>query len=75
MRYLWSALLLTLGLLTVAAPTTQASAATGCSASYSTASQWSGGFVASVTVTDTGSTALTGWTVTFTFGGDQQVTS
>lgn len=28
-----------------------------------------------VTVTDTGSTALTGWTVTFTFGGDQQVTS
>jgi Cellulose binding domain len=26
-------------------------------------------------VTDTGSTALTGWTVTFTFGGDQQVTN
>jgi hypothetical protein len=75
MRYLWSALLLTLGLLVVAAPTTQASAATGCSASYSTASQWSGGFVAGVTVTDTGAAALTGWTVTFTFGGDQQVTS
>ena len=75
MRYLWLAVLLTLGLLTVAAPTTQASAATGCSASYSTASQWSGGFVGSVTVTDTGSIALTGWTVTFTFGGDQQVTS
>ena len=50
-------------------------ATTGCSASYSTQSEWSGGFVGSVTVTDTGSTALTGWTVTFTFGGDQQVTS
>jgi endoglucanase len=49
--------------------------AAACSASYSTTSQWSGGFVAGITVTDTGSTALTGWTVTFTFGGDQTVTS
>ena len=75
MRYLWLVLLCTLGLITVAAPSTQASAATGCSASYGTASQWSGGFVAGVTVTDTGAAALTGWTVTFTFGGDQQVTN
>ncbi len=74
MRYLWLALLCALGLLTVAAPT-QASAATGCSASYATASEWSGGLVGGVTVTNTGSSALTGWTVTFTFGGDQKVTS
>jgi endoglucanase len=75
MRYLWLALLCALGLVVAAGPAPQASAATGCSASYATASQWSGGFVGGVTVTDTGSTALTGWTVTFTFGGDQKVTS
>jgi endoglucanase len=57
----------------VAATSTAASAQTGCSATYTTESSWSGGFVGSVTVTDNGSTALTGWTVTFSFGGDQQV--
>jgi hypothetical protein len=57
----------------VAATSTAASAQTGCSATYATESEWSGGFVGSVTVTNNGSTALTGWTVTFSFGGDQQV--
>jgi hypothetical protein len=57
----------------VAATSTAASAQTGCSATYTTESEWSGGFVGSVTVTNNGSTALTGWTVTFSFGGDQQV--
>jgi endoglucanase len=52
-----------------------ANAAAGCSASYATQSQWATGFVAGVTVTNTGTSALTGWTVTFTFGGNQQVTS
>ena len=52
-----------------------ASAATGCSAAYTTQSEWSGGFVGSVAVTDSGTTALTGWTVTFSFAGDQTVTS
>jgi endoglucanase len=66
------ALTLCLGLM-VAATSTAASAQTGCSATYTTESSWSGGFVGSVTVTDNGSTALTGWTVTFSFGGDQQV--
>jgi endoglucanase len=65
------ALTLCLGLM-VASGTT-ASAATSCSATYTTESAWSGGFVGSVTVNDTGTTALTGWTVTFSFGGDQQV--
>jgi endoglucanase len=67
------ALPLCVGVIVAAGP--PASAQTGCSASYSTESQWSGGFVASVTVTDTGTTALTGWTVTFSFGGDQSVTN
>jgi endoglucanase len=68
-----SAAALGLGLATATAP--QAAAATGCSATYSTQSEWSGGFVGSVTVTDSGTTAITGWTVTFTFAGNQTVTS
>jgi hypothetical protein len=67
------ALVLGLGLVAVASG--PAGAATSCSASYTTQSQWSGGFVANVTVTDTGIPALSGWTVTFTFGGDQKVTN
>src|SRR4051794_34398972 len=68
-----AALILGLGVAT--AVSGQANAAAGCSASYATQSQWATGFVAGVTVTNTGTTALTGWTVTFTFGGNQQVTS
>jgi len=64
-----------LGLGMTAAAQTPASAATGCSAAYTTQSSWSGGFVGSVTVTDSGTTAVTGWTVTFVFGGDQKLTS
>jgi endoglucanase len=60
-------------LVLVAAGGPRASAATGCSASYATQSEWSGGMVSGVTVTNTGTTALTAWTVTFTFGGDQKV--
>jgi endoglucanase len=66
---------LALGLGLVAATGPAASAATSCSASYATQSEWGGGFVAGVTVTNTGSSALTGWAVTFTFGGGQKVTS
>jgi cellulase/cellobiase CelA1 len=67
------ALMLGLGL--VATAGSPASAATGCSASYATQSQWSSGFVAGVTISNTGTSALSGWRVTFTFGGDQKVTS
>ncbi len=65
--------LVAVGLVAIAAP--QARAATGCSASYTTQSSWSGGFVGSVTVSNTGTSALSAWTVTFSFGGDQKVTS
>jgi len=53
-----------------------ASAATaGCSVTYTNASQWAGGFVANVTLTNTGTSALSSWTLTFDFGGDQKVTN
>ncbi|HUN33992.1 MAG TPA: PHB depolymerase family esterase [Trebonia sp.] len=46
-----------------------------CSVVYSTTSQWTGGFTASVTITNTGSAAISGWTLNFTFPGDQKITS
>ncbi len=46
-----------------------------CTVSYSTVSQWSGGIVASVTISNGGTSAINGWTLTFTFPGDQKITN
>ncbi|MGC4870076.1 cellulose binding domain-containing protein [Micromonospora sp. DT53] len=46
-----------------------------CRVTYGNQSEWQGGFVATVTVHNTGTASVDGWTVTFTFPGDQQVTS
>jgi chitodextrinase len=47
----------------------------GCSAAYTVSNQWSTGFTANVTVTNTGTTPTAGWKVTWTWGGNQQVTN
>jgi Cip1-like, core domain/Cellulose binding domain len=53
---------------------TQTSAAAGpCSVSYQV-NQWTGGFTASVALTNNAA-PLTSWTLTWTFGGNQQITS
>ena len=44
-----------------------------CTVTYSTTSQWTGGFTASVTIA-AGSSAINGWTLDFTFPGNQQIT-
>lgn len=44
------------------------------SVSYAVTNQWSGGFGASITITNTGSTAINGWTLIFSFSAGQQVT-
>jgi hypothetical protein len=46
-----------------------------CQVTYRVNAQWPGGFVASVTITNTGSAPITDWTLRFTFGGDQRVTN
>jgi O-glycosyl hydrolase len=46
-----------------------------CTVSYSTQSQWAGGFVANVTISNPGSAAINGWTLGFTFPGDQKITN
>jgi O-glycosyl hydrolase len=47
----------------------------GCTVTYSTASQWAGGFVANVTIADSGTAPISGWTLAFTFPGDQKITN
>lgn len=37
--------------------------------------QWPGGFTANVTIANTGTIAMNGWTLTFTFPGDQKITN
>ena len=51
--------------------TTSAPAPGGCTATESITNSWSGGFQASVTVTNTGTSAINAWTVTGTFPGSQ----
>ncbi|MGW5558125.1 cellulose-binding domain-containing protein [Micromonospora sp. NPDC003944] len=53
--------------------TSPAAAAQGCRVDY-TPNQWPGGFTATVKVSP-GDTAVSGWTVTWTYAGDERVTN
>jgi O-glycosyl hydrolase len=57
------------------APPTTPPPSSSCQVVYTTQSQWTGGFVAQVNVTNTGTTAINGWTLKFTFPGDQKITN
>jgi len=46
-----------------------------CLVSYVRSSEWSGGVVAQVTIKNTGAAPLSGWTLAFTFPGDQKITN
>jgi chitodextrinase len=46
-----------------------------CRVTYAISSQWAGGFVADLKVSNTGMAPITGWRLTFQFGGDQRVAS
>ncbi|MEV6608544.1 cellulose binding domain-containing protein [Kutzneria sp. NPDC051319] len=46
----------------------------GCHVTYQP-NQWPGGFTANVTIANTGSTAINGWTLAFTFPGDEKITN
>ncbi|HEV7961571.1 MAG TPA: cellulose-binding domain-containing protein [Actinoplanes sp.] len=53
-------------------PITQA---TPCAVTYRTSSQWSTGYVAQVGVANTGTAAINGWSLAFSYPGDQRITS
>jgi len=46
-----------------------------CQVVYTANSQWPGGFTAQVVISNTGSSAVNGWNLVFTFPGDQKLTS
>lgn len=46
----------------------------GCSVHYAVTNQWQTGFGATITITNTGSTAINGWSLTFTFANGQAIT-
>jgi poly(hydroxyalkanoate) depolymerase family esterase len=45
-----------------------------CQVHYSIVSQWPGGFQAGFTITNTGTTAMNGWTLRFSFANGQMIT-
>lgn len=47
----------------------------GCTAAYSVSSDWGSGFNGAVTVTNTGTAPTTSWKVSWTWGGNQQITN
>jgi lysophospholipase L1-like esterase len=55
-----------------ATPTT--TTGTACSVHYTVSSQWSGGFGSNVTINNTGTTTVSGWTLTWTFANGQTIT-
>jgi endo-1,4-beta-xylanase len=46
-----------------------------CHVTYTKNSEWAGGFTAQVVIANTGTTTINGWSLTFTFPGDQKITS
>ncbi|WP_236245074.1 glycoside hydrolase family 6 protein [Streptomyces sp. CC210A] len=65
-------LIATAGATATALTTPAGAAAPGCTVEYQITNQWNTGFGANVTVTNTGD-ALNGWTLAWTYGGDQRV--
>src|SRR6202522_1042386 len=66
--------LLGLSVAAVAPPAAQAAAAS-CSAAYSVTTDWGSGFTAAITVTDNGTSPITGWTLTYSYAGNQTLTN
>src|SRR3984957_10023494 len=50
-------------------------ASSSCAAAYSVTTDWGTGFTASLTITNNGTAAITGWTVTYSYAGNQTLSS
>ena len=55
-------------------PTPTSTSGTSCSIHYAISNQWQGGFGANFTITNTGTTAINGWTLQFSFANGQTIT-
>ena len=56
-------------------PPTSPAPGSACHVSYTKSSEWAGGFVASLTVGNTGTSPISGWKLAFTFPGNQKITN
>src|SRR5580698_184508 len=70
-----AALLAALGLAGGAGGVPAMAATSSCSAAYSVQSDWGSGFTASLSITNNGTAAITGWTVTYSYAGNQTLSS
>ena len=50
-------------------------ATSSCAAAYSVSNDWGSGFTASLTITNNGTAAITGWTVTYSYAGNQTLSN
>ncbi len=57
----------------VPTPTASTGAAAGCHVSYVVSSDWGNGFTAAITLTNSGSTAINGWRLTWTWPDNQTI--
>ncbi|HEX7736465.1 MAG TPA: cellulose binding domain-containing protein [Ktedonobacteraceae bacterium] len=55
-------------------PTPTSVSGSGCRVHYAITNQWPGGFGASLTITNTGTTAINGWSLQFSFANGQTIT-
>ena len=51
----------------------QGGVTSSCHVVYTKQSEWQGGFVAAISITNTGTVPMSSWVLSFTFGGDQQI--
>jgi hypothetical protein len=59
---------------TIALTVSAATTGFGCHIGYTISSQWASGFGAAITIQNTGTTAISGWTLTWTFANGQTIT-
>jgi hypothetical protein len=60
---------------TTTTPTPTPTGSSSCRVVYTLNSSWPGGFTAQAVITNTGTTTINGWSLAFTFPGDEKITS
>jgi endoglucanase len=55
-------------------PTATSTTGSNCSVHYAITNQWQGGFGATITITNTGTSAINGWSLQFSFANGQTIT-
>ena len=73
LRVMLTALII-LAAMTISGPAAQAQTVS-CAVTYNILNDWGSGFTADVTIKNNGTAAINGWTLTWTFPGNQTITN